>query len=88
MQHSRDQSSHPQSAASPPMVYPEPEVRRWPHPICGTVPPSEPDSCLHYVHCTLVYQNQLLAEIKTLLEQLCIDNVSTADSSPQTSAEK
>lgn len=46
-------------------------MRRWPHPISGTapvVPQSEP--MLHYIRCALAYQNELLGEIKTLLEEI------------------
>ena len=43
---------------------PEPPVRRWPHPVEGV------DPALHYIRCALSYQNQLLADIKTLLQQL------------------
>lgn len=53
----------------------EPEVRRWPHPVVE--PPADreqnQDPVLHYIRCALSYQNQLLAEIKTLLEQLAAD---------------
>lgn len=53
--------------------YTEPEVRRWPHPLKdpAAVPPPEP--ALHYIRCALSYQNQLLADIKSLLEQQAID---------------
>ena len=63
-------------------AYPEPEVRRWPHPVTGTeVPPSpgcaplpgQLDAALYYIHCALSYQNQLLADITALLEQLAAD---------------
>ena len=47
----------------------EPEVRRWPHPV--DVPAAiAPDPTLHYIRCALSYQNQLLADIKALLQQL------------------
>lgn len=56
----------------------EPEVRRWPHPIDGITPaeirPSvsecQTDALLYYIHGALSCQNQLLGEIKALLEQL------------------
>ena len=48
----------------------EPPVRRWPHPVEGTVPAPDLESALHYIRCALSYQNQLLADIKTLLQQL------------------
>lgn len=51
--------------------YVEPEVRRWPHPLEDTPPvPNPPEPALHYIRCALSYQNQLLSDIKTLLEQL------------------
>lgn len=49
-------------------IYTEPEVRRWPHPLEDPAPAPEP--AMHYIRCALSYQNQLLADIKTLLEQL------------------
>ena len=48
----------------------EPPVRRWPHPVDGMEPVQSGDPALHYVRCALSYQNQLLAEIKALLEKL------------------
>lgn len=48
----------------------EPPVRRWPHPVDGAAVPPDPDPALHYIRCALSYQNQLLADIKTLLQQL------------------
>ena len=53
----------------------EPPVRRWPHPVNGIDPSQagsvrQPDPALHYIHCALSYQNQLLADIKALLEQV------------------
>jgi hypothetical protein len=33
---------------------------------------------LHYIRCALSYQNEMLAEIKTLLEQIA-ENTSPAD---------
>lgn len=48
----------------------EPEVRRWPHPVVSDAPEQPPEPALHYIRCALSYQNQLLAEIKTLLEQM------------------
>lgn len=42
---------------------------RWPHPV--DVPAAiAPDPTLHYIRCALSYQNQLLADIKALLQQL------------------
>ena len=50
---------------------PEPPVRRWPHPVNDAEPIQYGDQNLHYIHCALSYQNQLLADIKSLLQQLC-----------------
>ena len=52
--------------------YVEPEVRRWPHPLEDRTlsPAPAPEPALHYIRCALSYQNQLLADIKVLLEQL------------------
>ena len=49
---------------------PEPPVRRWPHPTESPAPVRNGDQDLYYIHCALSYQNQLLADIKTLLQQL------------------
>ena len=67
-------------------VTPEPPVRRWPHPVSGSEPLPSPgrqaaasgqaDPALSYIHCALSYQNQLLADIKVLLEQLAADGIS------------
>ncbi len=51
----------------------EPVMRRWPHPVEGTELVSRTDPTLHYIHCALSYQNQLLADIKTLLQQLAAE---------------
>lgn len=57
-------------------AFTEPEMRRWPHPINGTPPAQQAafeqsaDALLYYIRCALSYQNQLLADIKTLLEQM------------------
>ena len=69
-----------------PAAYTEPEVRRWPHPVNGAEVPPAPerpggcgpgsgqlDAALYYIHCALSYQNQLLADITALLEQLAAD---------------
>ncbi len=47
-----------------------PPGRRWPHPGGWQVPPLPPEPTLHYIRCALSYQNQLLSEIKTLLQRL------------------
>lgn len=65
-----------QQAAPGTPTFTEPEVRRWPHPVDGTPPFRQAlfgqptDALLHYIQCALSYQNQLLADIKALLEQL------------------
>ena len=48
----------------------EPVVHRWPHPVAGSAPAEPVDPTLHYIRCSLSYQNQLLADIKALLQQL------------------
>lgn len=49
----------------------EPVMRRWPHPVECT-PAPVPDPMLHYIRCALTYQNELLGEIKALLEELAL----------------
>lgn len=49
---------------------PEPPVRRWPHPVEGAEPLPQTDPAVHFVHCALSYQNELLADIKALLERI------------------
>lgn len=57
-----------QQAPSPP---PEPTVRRWSR---GTPEPqNREEPFLRYVHSALAYQNQTLADIKALLEQLALN---------------
>lgn len=51
-------------------IYTEPEVRRWPHPLEDGGSSPAPEPAMHYIRCALSYQNQLLADIKALLEQL------------------
>ena len=63
-------SSMPQeSAPAPERTFREPQMRRWPHPVEvrreEAISPS-----LHYIHCALAYQNQTLADIKALVQQL------------------
>ena len=66
---------HQKKPVSPPvstttLLPPEPEMRRWRHPVDANTA-SDPASA-HYIHCALAYQNQLLAEIKTILEQIAL----------------
>lgn len=66
----RNRQSRPSAPPAPSgPVTPEPPVRRWPHPVEVPAAPV-PDPTLHYIRCALSYQNQLLADIKALLEQL------------------
>ncbi len=58
----------------------EPEIRRWVHPIPQPYGPALPESTLHYICCALSYQNEMLSEIKTLLEQILGEG--SADSPP------
>lgn len=70
-------------------AFTEPEVRRWPHPVDGVAPSSprqavpamQTDPALYYIHCALSYQNQLLADIKSLLEQLAADRETAEEES-------
>ena len=59
-----------QAAPAVAQVTQEPPVRRWPLPVEGVEPVLEADPTLHYIRCALSYQNQLLADIKALLQQL------------------
>ena len=58
-----------ESAPAPERTFREPQMRRWPHPVEvrreEAISPS-----LHYIHCALTYQNQTLADIKALVQQL------------------
>ena len=58
--------------------YTEPEVRRWPHPQEDSAPSPAPEPALHYIRCALSYQNQLLADIKALLEQVALGRTAEA----------
>ena len=70
-------SRQPQAVRQTPTAVPpakEPVMRRWPHPVV-TASPQE-DAALHYISCALSYQNQLLADIKVLLERM--DNTASS----------
>lgn len=75
-QHQRGCSAAGQTGAS---AFSEPEVRRWPHPVNPAAPAhppgaeKQPEAGLSHIHCALSYQNQLLADIKALLEELVIE---------------
>lgn len=64
--------------------YLEPEVRRWPHPVTDDPAAPAPEPALHYIRCALSYQNQLLADIKTLLEQMAAGTPSAPAEDPGT----
>ena len=64
------EAAAPALAASGVPTTPEPPVRRWPHPVEGGTRAAPPEPALHYIRCAMSYQNQLLADIKALLEQL------------------
>jgi len=53
----------------------EPEVHRWPHPISQPYAQAPTEATLHYICCALSYQNELLSEIKTLLEQTAVNQL-------------
>ena len=73
----RGRPIRPERKAAPrpgmPAATREPEVRRWPHPVAEPSAPRSQEPALHYIRCALSYQNQLLADIKALLEQLAAD---------------
>lgn len=70
--HGRGRGARTPASQPAPVVptTPEPPVRRWPHPVeCPSVS-RDAGPTLHYIRCALSYQNQLLADIKALLQQL------------------
>lgn len=70
MNRSCGRGRQPRPVPARPAAPTEPPVHRWPHPVEGVEVPRPPESALHYIHCALSYQNQLLSEIKTLLEEM------------------
>ena len=72
---SRGRIPRPQIPPPPP----EPVMRRWPHPVEGAGVTPDPDAGLYYIRCALSYQNQLLADIKTLLQQILITQETTPE---------
>lgn len=86
---SRGRCRHPQPQQpqpSPVPAFTEPEMRRWPHPVDSTASPTadrsapqNTEAALQQIRCALVCQNQLLAEIKVLLEQLAADAAQAAE---------
>ena len=78
-----NQSNRRRTVPTPiPTAISEPEVHRWPHPIPQPYIPAPGESTMHYIRCALSYQNELLSEIKTLLEQLTVDRVD-GDETPE-----
>lgn len=80
--HGRNRGARAVPAQTPPTpITSEPPVHRWPHPL--NEPAWQPeaawrtDPTLHYIRCALSYQNQLLADIKALLEQLVTEEEDT-----------
>lgn len=72
--------SEPNSAPSTDSACPsgEPQMHRYPHPIAPQTPlPCTEVADLHFLRCTLAYQNQLLADIKALLQTLVQQNTTT-----------
>lgn len=63
-----------ESNAAPVAEICEPDVHRWPHPIPQSYVPAPTETTLQYIHCALSYQNELLSEIKTLLEKIAVDH--------------
>ena len=64
-------SRSPGQSAEP--APPEPPVRRWPHPVDGSTASRQQGPALHYICSALSYQNQMLAEIKALLERIALN---------------
>lgn len=46
----------------------EPEVRRWPHPIPRAADLTGEDTAAHFILCALRYQNELLGELRSLVQ--------------------
>lgn len=70
--HRKKPASPPPPVTAPPPPQ-EPEMRRWRHPVGADN--AAADASAHYIHCALAYQNQLLAEIKSLLEQIALQSM-------------
>jgi len=47
-------------------------MRRWPHPV-QQLPERGEDPEMRYIRCALAYQNQMLADIKALLETIALN---------------
>lgn len=74
--HRKKPASPPPPVTAPPPPQ-EPKMRRWRHPVGAD--DAAPDASAHYIHCALAYQNQLLAEIKSLLEQIALQSMPERD---------
>lgn len=72
------QARPPQQTQTNSASHTEPVMRRWPHPVV-TASPQE-DATLHYITCALSYQNQLLADIKVLLERMANETAGSGTS--------
>lgn len=68
-----NRSNRRSARAAVPSAASEPEVRRWPHPIPQPCVSEPTETTLHYISCALSYQNELLSEIKTILERMATD---------------
>jgi len=60
-------------------------MRRWPHPV-QQLPERGEDPEMRYIRCALAYQNQMLADIKALLETIALNTAPqpAADQEPDT----
>lgn len=85
---SRAARAVPVSRAPGTPSYIEPEVRRWPHPLEDPAPSPAPEPALHYIRCALSYQNQLLADIKALLERLDTERTAAEPANPEDNLSK
>lgn len=74
----RSRRNRPAASVSVRPVYAEPPVRRWPHNTTEPLSDQESDAAIHYIRCSLSYQNQTLSEIKALLEQLTTEQQNTS----------
>ena len=61
-----------QAKPSAPLPRQEPVMRRWPRPA-QQLPTAEEDPMQRYIRCSLSYQNQMLADIKALLERIALN---------------
>lgn len=76
----------PPGPPASPLPRKEPAMRRWPHPVQQT-PDREETPEVRYIRCALAYQNQMLADIKSLLETIA-QNTAPPDCEERNDAEK